>query len=544
MKETIQKAIQQSLETLREEGVFSLAEMPNIDVSFPKDETHGDYTSNVAMVLARAVKMSPLDVAQLLEEKLKKLSDVSLFSIEKSPPGYLNFSYTDWALSETVHTIIAAGAHYGDSTFGNGMSVNLEFISANPTGPLHLGNGRGGFCGDALANILEKTGFSVAREYYVNDAGEQIEKLGHSVLKDAEAVYGGEYIERFHSELGEGKGVRESGEWAAEKVLSEYIQKTLTEKMHISFDRFVSERKDIVEAGYADRAIELLKESGRAFEQDGALWFRTTEFGDDKDRVLVKANGERTYLASDCGYILHKKERGFDRIIEIWGADHHGYMARFCAAAQAFGFEKENVQFILVQLVRLMKDGKEVRMSKRAGNVVTVDELIEIVGMDVARFFFLLYSPDTHMNFDLGLAEERSEKNPVYYVQYAHARMASILRKADEPLTYNSQQTTHNKEQGAGSQYVFSHLKEQRLIRHLAKFPDMVARAAEDSAPHQLPQYAMRLADIFHSFYNECLVIDPENIKTTQARLALVRATKTVLAETLRLMGVSAPEKM
>lgn len=537
MKESLQKALQQSLETLRKEGIFSFEEPPNIEVSFPKDESFGDYTSNVAMVCAKFAKMSPLEIAQILKERLEHERAIAEYSVEIAAPGYLNFSYTSDALSQMIRTINVAGARFGESNFGAGVSVNLEFISANPTGPLHLGNGRGGFCGDALANILQKVGFQVTREYYVNDAGEQIAKLGHSVLQDAEAVYGGEYIQELHSKLGEKRGVREVGIWAAEKVLAEYIQKTLVEKMHISFDRFISERKDVIETGYVDRAVEMLRKNGHTFEQDGALWFRTTDFGDDKDRVLVKANGERTYLASDCGYILHKKERGFDRMIEIWGADHHGYVARFRAASEALGFQKENVRFILVQLVRLMKDGKEVRMSKRTGNVVSIDELIDAVGMDVARFFFLLYSSDTHMNFDMGLAEERSEKNPVYYVQYAHARMASILRKADEQFSYNEERAEY-------SQYVFDSPKEKLLIQHVVKFPDILVRAAEECAPHHLPQYAIRLADIFHSFYNECLVIDLENIETTQARLSLVRAAKTVLSETLRLMGVSAPEKM
>ena len=345
--------------------------------------------------------------------------------------------------------------------------------------------------------------------------------------------------------------VREVGEWAGERVLEEYIKKTISEKMGISFDAFVSEKKDIVEAGYVDRAISILTEKNLTFEADGAVWLKTSAFGDDKDRVLTKANGERTYFASDCGYILHKKERGFERLIEVWGADHHGYVTRFYAAAEALGFKKDEVKIVLVQMVKLVKDGEEVRMSKRAGNVVLVDELIDLVGVDVARFFFLLYSPDTHMNFDLGLAEERSQKNPVYYVQYAHARMASIFRKAEEELGINPPESSALAEETSRAgldvgarKFKFSHPKEILLARHLAKFPEVVESAAETLAVHSLPQYAIRLADIFHSFYDECVVIDRDHMDATRARLALVRATKTVLGETLRLLGVSAPEKM
>jgi arginyl-tRNA synthetase len=450
-------------------------------------------------------------------------------------------------LSGIVTEIYERGSAFGSvlSSEENGVhrSTLLEYISANPTGPLHIGNARGGFFGDALARILKKAGYSVSTEYYVNDAGEQVMKLGHSVLKDEEAVYGGEYIDDLCRQISKYKlqvtNVREVGIWAAGVVLEEYIKKTISEKMNISFDRFVSEREDIVEAGYVDRAIAFFKEKGLTFEGENALWLRTTEFGDDKDRVLVKANSEKTYFASDCGYILYKKERGFERLIEVWGADHHGYVARFRAAAEALGFEKNEVSFVLVQLVRLVKDGQEVRMSKRAGNIVLVDDLIDRVGVDVARFFFLLYSPDTHMNFDLGLAEERSQKNPVYYVQYAHARMASIFKKAEEELGMINDEFGFQNEN-----FVFGHVKEKLLIRHLAKFPEVIETSAETLAVHQLPQYAICLADLFHSFYAECVVINAEDPKTTRARLTLVRAGKTVLAETLRLLGISAPERM
>lgn len=550
MKRSIQESLIKALSSFQKEGILSISDMPIIDVGFPKDDTHGDCTSNIAMVLAREAKKSPMEIANLFKEKLSSDTGMKKFHIEVGTPGYLNFSYTKEALSEIVGRVVME-----ESTFDSGKEekreqILLEYISANPTGPLHIGNARGGFFGDALANILRKSGQAVSTEYYVNDAGEQVVKLGHSVLKDSEAVYGGEYIEELalgyqqsaigndqKTESGKPKAAQ-VGEWATKEILEGLIKNTISEKMKISFDAFVSEKKEIVEKGYIERAIEIFEKKNLIFEKDGARWLKTTEFGDDKDRVLVKGSGEKTYFASDCGYILHKKERGFEQIIEIWGADHHGYVARFRAAAEALGFKKEAVKFALVQMVKLVKDGEEVRMSKRAGNVVSVDELIDLVGVDVARFFFLLYSPDTHMNFDLGLAEERSQKNPVFYVQYAHARMASILRKAEEEL-FKIQDSEFKI-----SNISFINPKEISLARHMAKFPEVVRDAAETLTVHQLPQYAIRLADIFHSFYDECVVIDTEKEETTRSRLALVRATKAVLGETLRLLGVSAPERM
>jgi arginyl-tRNA synthetase len=357
-------------------------------------------------------------------------------------------------------------------------------------------------------------------------------------LKDAEAVYGGEYIDVLEEQFGKEKSadVRMVGQQSAEYILREYIQKTVREKMQVTFDQWTSEA-NLHREGFVDRAIAIFQEKGLTYETDGALWFRSTDFGDDKDRVLIKSDGSKTYFASDSGHILwYKEARGVDQIIEFFGADHYGYINRFRAVAQALGFTLDP-KFVIVQLVKVVKDGKEVRMSKRAGNVVAIDDLIDTVGHDVARFFFLMYSPDTHMNFDLGLAEERSQKNPVYYVQYAHARMANILVKAGEAgIVLNDLEKTN-----------LSLLKEPKaidLIRELRQFPALVAEVAENYQVHKLPHYAIRIADRFHSFYAECRVIDAAQPELTQSRLALVRATKIVLAETLRLIGVSAPERM
>lgn len=529
----VKEIIRQKIEAAVRE--LSFGEAPVFDVSRTKDARFGDYAANTAMILAKPLGRSPMDIAEeIKDEILKQVQDdnVSFEKIEVARPGYINFFLSPVYFERVLGEVLEKGAHFGDAEIGAGKKVNNEFISANPTGPLHLGNARGGFYGDALSRVLRKTGFDVVSEYYVNDAGEQILKLGHSVLKDEEAAYSGEYIDQLAAN-NEQQTVRATGEWAAEIILEEYIKKTVSEKMGIAFDSFVSEKRDIVEVGLVDRSIGLLKEKGLTFEHEGALWLRTTDFGDDKDRVLVKSDGSRTYFASDCGYLLSKMDRGFSRLILTLGADHHGYRVRLEAAAQALGFTG-TFDFVFVQLVRLMKDGVEVRMSKRAGNVVSIDELLAAVGYDVARFFFLMYSPDTHMNFDLGLAEERSAKNPVYYVQYAHARLASILRKAAEaglPV-------------GEVDFSLLSHPKERELLRELASFPELVVEVAGTSAIHRLPQYAIRLADELHSFYDECRVIDRENVELSRARLALVSGVKIVLKETLSLLGIDAPERM
>lgn len=540
MKILIEKQLREAIRALQETGILPAFDVPGIRVERPKDDQFGEYTTNVALMISKQAGKSPREIAEKIREQLTENSEQNtLFEkVEVAGPGHLNFYLSQEALTNVVREVLEKGGSFGDSNIGVGEKVNNEFISANPTGPLHLGNGRGGFYADSLSRVLRKSGYDVTNEYYINDAGEQVMKLGHSVLKDSEAVYGGDYIDALNEQLtanSEQKNLnaKEIGEWAAEIVMEEMVKKTLSEQMAISFDVFTSEKKDVVEKGFVDKAIEIFKEKGLAFEEEGALWLRTTEFGDDKDRVLVKQDGSRTYFASDCGYILQKIERDFTRLIETWGADHHGYVARFKAAAQALGFQGK-IDFLLVQLVKLVKDGVEVRMSKRAGNVVTIDELIETVGHDVARFFFLMYSPDTHMNFDLGLAEERSAKNPVFYVQYAHARLASILRKAEEEGFVSD---------GADLSLLM-HPKERELMRELLFFPELVETVSEDFSVHKLPQYAIRLADKLHSFYDECRVLDAENQSLSAARLELIRSVKIVLGETLSLMGIDAPERM
>lgn len=529
MKDKLEQALRQCLTQLIETGQVGRFDVARAILTRPTDEQFGDYTTNITLVSAKETGMQPRGIAELV---IKSFSHPLVAKAEIAGPGHINFFLSDAAYAEALAHILHEGGRYGSSMQGDGERVNNEFISANPTGPLHLGNGRGGFYADTLGRVLKKAGYDVINEYYVNDAGEQMVKLGHSVLKDSEAVYGGEYIEQL-AKINQQTAVRETGEWAAGEVLEKMIKPMARDVMRVHFDVWTSERQLIAD-GYVDKAIAMLKDKGLTEEREGALWLLTTRFGDDKDRVLVKSDGTRTYFASDCGYILHKMERSFTALIETWGADHHGYIARFRAAAEALGFPQSKVHFTIVQLVKLVKDGVEVRMSKRAGNVVGIDELIETVGHDVARFFFLMYSPDTHMNFDLGLAEERSDKNPVYYVQYAHARLASIERKAEEVGLKLSEEALA----------LLVHPKERLLARELMAFPELIERMAEEQTVHQLPQYAVRLADRLHSFYADCQVVDVAKPELSGARLALIAATKTVLGETLRLMGISAPEKM
>lgn len=522
MKNQIQKDIEGAIQGLNL-GDF---ELPVISVEEPKSLNFGEYTSNIALVLAGLAKRNPVELANILAEALKN----DAYTVSAAAPGYLNFRLNDSVLTERLSLILESQGEYGAPEKPGGKKINNEFISANPTGPLHMGNGRGGYFGDSLTRILRKGGHQVTSEYYVNDGGEQVVKLGHSVLQDDEAVYGGEYIQELHARIGKNGTPESVGQEAANIILEESIKKTVTENMGITYDAWTSERA-LLESGIVEKALTLLEERGHTFEADGALWLRTSSFGDDKDRVLKKSDGSYTYFASDAGHILSYIENGVEVILETFGADHHGYTKRFEAVARALGYTGE-IHFTLMQLVKLEKDGEPVRMSKRSGNVVGMDDLIAVVGKDVARFFFLLYSPDTHMTFDLGLAEERSQKNPVFYIQYAHARMASILEKAVE-------QDLASAPGGA-----FTHPKERDLARELYFFPEFLERIANDYAPHRLAQYALAVADLFHSFYGAAQVLDENNKEQSEHRLALVAATKIVLAETLRLMGVSAPQKM
>ncbi|MDD5145638.1 MAG: arginine--tRNA ligase [Candidatus Pacebacteria bacterium] len=491
-----------------------------VKIDRPQDLAFGDYSTNVAMT----IKKNPQEIANAIKSGLLEKIEVK--------NGFVNFFLSKEYLQNQVREILKQKESFGEIETGKGKKINDEFISANPTGPLTLGNGRGGFCGDVLANILEKASFKVVREYYINDTGEQIRKLGHSVLGDEEAVYKGAYIEELRKKI-KIDNPEKAGEKAAKIILEEMIKPAI-KKIGIKFDVWFSE-KSLHEKKQIEKALEFLKAKSLSYEKEGALWFKTTNFGDDKDRVLIKADGETTYLASDVAYLKNKFERGFEKLIFFWGADHYGYIARIKAATEALGYKKEQIDIIIEQLVRLIENGKEVKMSKRSGIYVTIDELIGEVGLDAARFFFLTRGADSHLNFDLNLAKEKTEKNPVYYVQYAHARICSIIKKSKI------------KNQKLKSEYedlkLLNHASELNLIKQLIRLPEIVEDTAEDYQIQRLPQYSIDLATAFHVFYRDCRVINEDGNSNNQ-RIALLLATKTVLENTLKLMGISAPEKM
>lgn len=512
-REKIKKITEKAVRDLYKKNI-------EVEIDRPQDLIFGDYSTNVAMVL----KKNPQEIADRLKSEVLEKIEVK--------NGFINFFLSKNYLQKQIKEILKEKDRFGEVKIGRREKINVEFISANPTGPLTLGNGRGGFCGDILANVLAKAGFQVKREYYINDVGEQVRKLGHSILGDSQAVYRGKYIEDLRKKL---KPVlvktspEKIGEKASKIILEEMIKPT-TGKMKIKFDTWFSE-KSLYRKKETDKVIDFLKKKDLLYEKEGAFWFKSSEFGDDKDRVLIKADGEPTYFLSDMAYLRNKFKRGFKKLFFFWGADHFGYINRIKAAAEVLGFNKENIKIIIVQLVRLFKDGKDLKMAKRTGSYITLDELIGEVGLDVARFFFLTRSPDSHFNFDLDLAKEQSEKNPVYYVQYAYARICSILKKT---------QKTKNKAQNCE---LLNHPSELNLIKQLVIFPDIVEDAAKDYQVQRISKYALDLATVFHQFYRDCKVLT-ENVPLSEARLGLLLSAQIVFKNTLTLMGVSAPQKM
>lgn len=538
IRKEIVQLIEKSIKELQKAKKLPDFEISEILVEKPEEKSHGDYATNIAMTIGRLVKKNPSEVAEKLRCTIQDTKYKILDRIETAAPGFINFFISKEYLQKQVEEILKQKDKFGNLKIGKGKKINVEFISANPTGPLTLGNGRGGFCGDVLANVLDKAGYEVEREYYINDVGEQIKKLGHSVIGDKEAVYRGLYVEELRMRL-VGASVKEAeevGRKSAEIILGETIKPQVL-KMGIEFNVWFRE-SELYKKKEIDKILEELERKNLSYKKEGALWFQSTKFGDDKDRVLVKADGEKTYLASDIAYLKNKFKRGFDKLIYFFGADHYGYVGRIKAAAEALGFKKEQVEMIIMQLVRLIEGGKEMKMSKRTGFYVTIDELIGEVGLDVARFFFLARSPDTHLNFDLDLAKQQSEKNPVFYVQYAHARIRSILRKSEIPASPSG---------GRNSKFenleLLTHPSELSLIKQLIRLPEIIEDTVEDYQVQRLPQYALDVATVFHQFYRDCRVISEEKA-LTQARLSLVSATGIMLKNTLNLMGISAPEKM
>ncbi len=522
IKEKLGKIIEKAVISLQEKGKLSKFSIPDIVIEIPSREIHGDYSCNIAMQVSALAGRDPLETADLIKEEILSEGYDFLKKVKVVKPGFINFFLSESFLREILDKVLKEEDKFGSCNLGKKEKVNVEFISANPTGPLTLGNGRGGFCGDVLTNVLEKAGFKTTREYYINDKGGQIEALGHSVLGDSKAVYKGNYIKEIREKIKE-KDIEKAGEKASEYILENMI-KPAVEKIGIKFDVWFSEKK--LYPKETDRVLKKLKDL--TFEKEGALWLKTSKFGDDKDRVLIKENGEATYFLSDLAYLENKFKRGFKKIIVFVGADHHGYIRRMEAAAEALGYLREQVEFIVVQIVILFQGGKKVRMSKREGVYVALEELIEEVGLDAARFFFLERDVNTHLNFDLDLAKERSEKNPVYYVQYAYARAAGILEKASKKK---------------GNISLLSHPSELALLKQIARFPDVVKETAKDYQLQRLSQYGRDLASSFHSFYKDCKVLE-EKEDLARARLALVEASKITLKNSLKIMGILAPDKM
>ena len=512
------------------------AALPQPTVERPALAEHGDYATNAAMQLAPLVRTAPLAIAEILVRHLEAPAAVGTTTVEK--PGFINWRLDSGWVASQVPTIIAAGGDWGRSETFVGERVNVEYISANPTGPLHIGNGRGGFIGDALANLLEEGGAEVGREYYVNDYGSQIRDFGQSVYlartgQSGEAGYRGEYIGQLAAAVpdevvGAVNPLEAIGEWAWNRVFDD-IKRTI-ERLRMRIDVYRSER-ELHEAGEVATAIDQLRAAGHVYESEGATWFRSTTFGDDKDRVLVRSNGEPTYFAADVAYLLDKFGRGFNRLIYVLGPDHHGTIKRWKGAAAGLGHDPDTVEFIIYQHVSLAGGAA---MSKREGSFVTLDELVDEVGADATRFLFTFRSSNQHLEFDLDLAKQETNENPVYYVQYAHARCSSILRQeAALALPVELGETAA----------LLVHPAEQALIGHLLRLPEVVVDSAERRETHELPRYAWEVANLFSQFYRDCRVLTDDTALST-ARLGLVRATRQVIANSLALIGVSAPDTM
>ena len=521
-----------------------------IMIEIPKDNTKGDYSTNIAMRLTKVLKRRPQEIAQeIREELLKQLGFVS--EIEIAGPGFINFWLKKDAMADIINTVIDAKDDYGHSEAGNGLKVLEEYVSANPTGPLHCGHARGACWGDSCVRIMNAAGYKATREYYINDAGAQMMNLGKSLLGRYRELFGldftlpedgyhGPDIIEIAKEIKEKEGDKylkmpeEEAVLALKEVGRELelnrIKRDL-EYYGCEFDSWISEQW-IVDQGMVEKTIDNMNEMGLLYEKDGAIWFESTKYGDDKDRVLRKSDGYYTYMTPDIANHIYKYERGYELLVNIWGADHHGYVPRMKAAMEALGYPRDNLQVDLCQMVRMIENGQEVKMSKRTGNAITLRELCDDIGVDCARYFFLSKALDTHLDFDLTLARTKSNDNPVYYAQYAYARICSVLRQAENGYQKQESYTLLNSP------------KEVDLLKHISSFTDAVADAAALRAPNKICNYIQKLATYFHSFYGACKINDRNNPELTNERLALCDATRITLKNALYLLGVSAPEVM
>ena len=569
IRESLESVLYQALKAAVEAGELPLNEIPQPSLERPREEGHGDWACTIAMRLAKAAHMNPRAIAQAIVDHLPENNLVESFEI--AGPGFINLTLTNASFQAVVSEARQQGSDFGKSELSEPCKVNLEYVSANPTGPMHVGHGRWAALGDAIARVMRHAGYSVDEEFYINDQGNQMNVFGNSIVvryqqllgqdvEMPEACYGGAYIKDIAQAIIDADGDKWLDANEDERLVAfrergyammlDSVKDTLS-TFGNNFDTWFSERSLFVadENGETkqQRAFDVMNEKGLLFEAEGATFFRSTDYGDDKDRVLVKANGDLTYFMSDVAYHYDKMQRGYDHLIDIWGADHHGYIQRCKAMMTAWGYP-DALEVVLGQLVNLLRDGEPVRMSKRTGEMVTFQELIDEVGVDATRYLMLSKSADQAIDFDIEVAKKQDSSNPVYYVQYAHARICSILRKAGEARGMNVE--------SAGIEEIvaelglddidlspLAHESELALMRKMADFSDLVAGAARDRAPFRLTHYAQELAGLFHSFYGNCHVLGEEE-SVEKARLALVDSTRIVLALSLDLLGVSAPERM
>jgi len=555
MIETAADIIKNAIDNLRRNGGIKKEDIPDIIIERPKRDEFGDYATNVAMLLAPKEARPPRQIAEAIVKEIKP--SVYVKKAEIAGPGFINIFMQDDYWFNLLKEVYSLKERYGTSNIGAGKKIQVEFVSANPTGPLHIGHGRGAAVGDALVNILKAAGYDVAKEYYINDRGRQIETLGRSVylrylelfgkgMELPEDAYKGGYIKDLASDYKQKFGdscavmgykedtVSKFAEFAKGELL-EFIKKDLQD-FGVEFDKWFSENEDLYNRKIVAKVIEELETKGVVFEEEGAKWFRTTMFGDDKDRVLRKADGELTYFASDIAYHKNKIERGLQRMVNIWGADHHGYEARVRASLRAFGYDDSALKIIFIQLVSLLRNGVLVPMGKREGEFVTLRQVIDEVGKDACRFFFLMRKSDAHLDFDLELAKKQAPENPVFYVQYAHARICSVIKHAkDKKIAIPDTKGVNIR--------LLSVKEELDIIKKLAFFPDIVKGSAITMEPHRITFYLQDLAAMFHPYYNKNRVVT-EDAKLTDARLYLCESVRIVLQNGLRLLGISAPEEM
>ena len=552
--EVVRQLVAQAVETARRNDLLRLETMPEIQIEHPGNAEHGDFATNLPLRLARATRINPLELAKTLVELIPEGELID--RVEAAPPGFINFRLKDSWLQQQVEAVRQAGASYGEVDCGNNKRVMIEFVSVNPTGPVHVGHTRGAVLGSALANVLDAAGYEVTREYYVNDAGSQMEAFYRSVLARYRQAFGhdapmpsngymGDYIGELAQEIADAEGerflaepedraVREIGNLGREKMVG-LIREDLS-KIGVEFDNWFSERT-LYDTGEYDEALGQLREKGYLSQREDALWFNSTMLGDEKDNVVIRSSGEPTYFASDIAYHHNKfLGRGYDSVVNIWGADHQGHVPRVKAAIEGLGIDPERLTILIAQMVTLKRGSEVVRASKRTGDFVTLRELADEVGGDACRFFFLSRTPSTQMEFDLELAKKESSENPVYYVQYAHARNAGILNLARE----------RNIDWGKGDVSLLNDPSELALVRAMLRLPELVQQMALTLEPHHLAHFTMELATAFHGFYENCRVISahPEDADVTLARLKLVESAQIVFRRSLELMGMNAPERM